>query len=178
MNARVPFWSTERFEFEKVIALHLQNNVMHSPVTTGISFALIIGVVGVAFGYVAANPLEIVRTPTGTPWFGFDGRPLTPSLAQALGLDIEEGLLVTAVQNDGPADLAGLRGGTSTATVEGTELRIGGDIIIEVDGSRVTGTEEIRSVLERSQVGDTVNLTVIRGSERLNIPVTLGLRSG
>ena len=151
---------------------------MHSPVTTGISFALIIGVVGVAFGYVAANPLEIVRTPTGTPWFGFDGRPLTPSLAQALDLDVEEGLLVTVVQNDSPADLAGLRGGTSTATVEGNEIRIGGDIIIEIEGSRVTATEDIRTVLERSQVGDTVNLTVLRGSERLNIPVTLGVRAG
>jgi 2-alkenal reductase len=147
---------------------------MHSPVTTFISFALVIGVVGGAFGYVAANPLEIIREPVGRPWFGFDGRPLTPGLVQAMDLDVQQGLLVTMVQNDSPADVAGLRGGTSTANIEGSEVRIGGDVIVEVDGIPVTGVEQIRSILETSRVGDTVNLTVLRGNDTLRISVVLG----
>jgi S1-C subfamily serine protease len=168
MNARVPFWSTECFEFEKVIALLLQNNIMHSPVTTGISFALIIGAVGGAFAYVSGSPIEIIPD----PWFGFSGSPLTPALAEAAGLQ-GEGFLVMFVEEGSPADIAGLRDGDRTAVVEGEQVRLGGDLITAINGTPVTGAEQIRNVLETSRVGDTVNLTILRGNDRLNIEVVL-----
>jgi 2-alkenal reductase len=142
---------------------------MHSPVTTGISFAVLFGVVGAAFTYVSANPIEIIRP----PWFGFEGSTLTPALAQAAGLEGRQGFLVMIVREGSPADAAGLRGGDRTAVVEGEQVILGGDLIIEINGNQVVGPEQIRQVLDTSEPGDTAELTILRGDQTLVIEVVL-----
>ena len=44
------------------------------------------------------------------PYIGMAAVPLTPGLAELLGLQVEHGLLVRSVVPGGPADMAGLRG--------------------------------------------------------------------
>ncbi|HKX81507.1 MAG TPA: PDZ domain-containing protein [Nitrososphaera sp.] len=143
---------------------------MHSPLTTGISFALLLAVVGGSFVYVTGNPIEI----RGDPWFGFRGSPLSPALAEAAGLDRDQGFLVMIVEEDSPAEAAGLRGGDRVVQVEGRELIVGGDLIIDINGDPVTGEEEIRRVLDESEIGDTVSLVVLRAGETVRISVVLG----
>lgn len=143
---------------------------MHSPLTTGISFALLLAVVGGSFIYVTGNPIEI----RGDPWFGFRGSPLSPALAEAAGLDRDQGFLVMIVEEDSPAEAAGLRGGDRVVQVEGRELIVGGDLIIDINGDPVTGEEEIRRVLDESEIGDTVSLVVLRAGETVRISVVLG----
>ena len=143
---------------------------MHSPLTTGISFALLLAVVGGSFVYVTGNPIEI----RGDPWFGFRGSPLSPALAEAAGLDRDQGFLVMIVEEDSPAEAAGLRGGDRVVQVEGRELIVGGDHIIDINGDPVTGEEEIRRVLDESEIGDTVSLVVLRAGETVRISVVLG----
>ena len=76
---------------------------MHNPVTTAISFALLISVVGASFYYVyATNPKE--------PWLGIEGSNVTPRIAQTLGLQEPRGFLIFAVETTSPADVAGLKG--------------------------------------------------------------------
>ena len=143
---------------------------MHSPLTTGISFVLLLAVVGGSFVYVTGNPIEI----RGDPWFGFRGSPLSPALAEAAGLDRDQGFLVMIVEEDSPAEVAGLRGGDRVVQVEGRELIVGGDLIIEINGDPVTGEEEFRRVLDESEIGDTVSLVVLRAGETVRISVVLG----
>ena len=54
------------------------------------------------------------------------------------------------------------------------ELRIGGDVLIAVNGNEVTSQTSLNLILNRSQPGDMVTLTIIRDGKKINVPVTLG----
>ncbi len=81
----------------------------------------------------------------------------------------EPGVLVEAVEPGGAADRAGLRG-TEWNTQQ--EIRLG-DLIVAVDGVRVTDPKDLQSELAEHAVGDTVELTVWRDGEYVRIPVPL-----
>jgi S1-C subfamily serine protease len=144
---------------------------VHSPITTGIAFAILIASVFGAFAYVAGDPIEILKD----PWFGFRGSPLTPELAEAAGLAGQQGFLVMIVEDESPAEDAGLRGGNRLASVAGDEACLGGDLITAINGAPVIGVDEIRSVLDASEVGDTIDLRVVRGE---NPPSNVSVRLG
>src|ERR1700731_3675855 len=59
-------------------------------------------------------------------------------LAQALDLPVEQGLLVETAAKGGPAAAAGVRGGDRVAQAGMQRIAIGGDIIVAVDGQKVT----------------------------------------
>jgi len=54
------------------------------------------------------------------------------------------------------------------------ELRIGGDVLIAVDGKTITNQVDLNLMLNRSQPGNTVTLTIVRDGKQINIPVKLG----
>ena len=107
-------------------------------------------------------------------FIGITGGTVTPELAKALNLPVEEGVVVQSVVEDGPADKAGLEAGTTSATVEGEEVRLGGDIITEVDGEKVASMEELIEVIQGSKPGDELTLTIVRGDREKTADVTLG----
>ncbi|HEX2265289.1 MAG TPA: PDZ domain-containing protein, partial [Solirubrobacterales bacterium] len=99
---------------------------------------------------------------------------VTPELAKALNLPVEEGVIVQTVVNDGPADEAGIEGGTTSATIDGAEVRLGGDIITEVDGKKVTSMDELIEIVSGSKPGDELELTLVRGGDEETVDVKLG----
>ena len=104
---------------------------------------------------------------------------LPPFLAEALELPANHlGVYVATVIPDGPSDKAGIQGGTETVTDEnGFEYERGGDIITAVDGIPVMRFEDLVSFLVvKASPGQVITLTVLRGEETLEIPVTLGER--
>jgi S1-C subfamily serine protease len=109
-------------------------------------------------------------------FLGITGGTITAELAKALNLPVEEGVIVQEVVPGGPAEKAGVEGGTTTATIEGAELEIGGDIIVEVDGKPISSMDEVIDVVNGSQPGDTLKLTVRRGKGTKTLTVTLGQR--
>ena len=46
-------------------------------------------------------------------------------------------MIVQSVVKGGPADKAGIEGGNTSATIDGAEVSLGGDIITEVDGKKI-----------------------------------------
>ena len=97
------------------------------------------------------------------------------ALAKALGLDGQQtGVLVGQVQSGGPADMAGLRGGDHTLTVDGQQIVTGGDIITAIDGNPVHSMPELKGYLSDMHSGDTAKLTVLRDGKTLELEVTLG----
>ena len=62
-------------------------------------------------------------------YLGISGGSITPDLAKALKLPVDEGVLVNEVVKGGPADKAGIKGGDTSATIEGASIRLGGDVI-------------------------------------------------
>jgi S1-C subfamily serine protease len=110
-------------------------------------------------------------------FIGITGGNITPALAKALKLPVEQGVLVNEVVKDSPADKAGLEGGDTEATIEGAQVNLGGDIITEVDGNKVDSMEEVIDAVNSAHPGDEMELTVIRGAdETKHVTVTLGVR--
>jgi len=110
------------------------------------------------------------------PYLGVETRDDLPlDVINMLGLKNTTGAYVNSVTPGGPADQAGLRGGTKPTSI--SQLNSGGDLIIAVDGHPVQVLDDMMSylVLHKSP-GDTVTLTVLRGDQKLDIPVVLGTR--
>jgi len=81
----------------------------------------------------------------------------TPELADALRVPVREGALVNNVESRGPAGKAGLRRG---------------DVIVAVNGKRLTSGCDLIMHLAPSNPGDVLRLAVRRQSSRLTIDVT------
>jgi len=84
-------------------------------------------------------------------------------------LPVAEGLLIIQVQPGGPAAAAGLRGLTYT---EDSDVTLG-DIIVGIDGEKVRDRNDLYRILDNHQVGDTIQVEVVRNNRRVNVPVRL-----
>ena len=112
------------------------------------------------------------------PWLGVSGFTVTPEIADAMNLSRASGFLVVDVVEDSPAAEAGLRPGNRTVSIGQRELTVGGDVITGINGKRMEGIGDILTYLQSEpEVGDTVNVSVIRDGEVIDVSVTLGARS-
>jgi S1-C subfamily serine protease len=131
------------------------------------------GSVGVGFA-VAINtakriiPDLINRGYVARPYLGMAGHEVFPALAQALRLPVKEGIMVVEVTPGSPAQRAGIRGGDRAVQVGNMIVRVGGDIITEVDQVKVRTFEELSDFIDTKRPGDTVTLTFHRQG-KLNI---------
>ena len=73
-----------------------------------------------------------------------------------LNLPVKQGALVQTVVPDGPADKAGVKGGNATVSINGQQIRAGGDVITAIDGKPVTGMDDVINVVNQKQPGDDV----------------------
>jgi S1-C subfamily serine protease len=140
------------------------------------------GNVGIGFAVPINTAREVVEQieehgEVKHAYIGITGGSITPALAKALKLPVEEGVLVNEVVKDSPADKAGIEGGDTNATIEGAKVTLGGDIITEVDGKPVDSMEEVVDEVNSAQPGDEMELTLLRGDdETKQVTVTLGTR--
>ena len=109
-------------------------------------------------------------------WMGIAGQTVTAEVAEMFDLGADAGALIEEVAGGGPADKAGLRGGGRTVTVQGQDYVIGGDIITAIDGTEVSGFDDLVAYLAEKRPGDTVNVTVVRDGETKQVEVTVGER--
>jgi len=107
-------------------------------------------------------------------FLGISGGTITPELAKALNLPAKHGVIVQQVVKDGPADKAGLEAGTTSATINGQEVRLGGDIITEANGKQLKSMEELVEVIQEAQPGDKLELQVLHDGNEKSVDVTLG----
>ena len=89
---------------------------------------------------------------------------------------VDEGVAVTQVVPDTPADEAGLRPATGTELVDGQEIPTGGDIIVEFDGQAVRSPTALQSAVDARRPGETVSIVVLRNGDRRTLEVTLTVR--
>jgi len=101
------------------------------------------------------------------------GYDLTEDLASALELPVTQGVLVTRVYRGSSAEKAGIRGASEIARLYNEIIRIGGDIITNVDERPIASLDELKLALEAKRPGDTVNVTFFRGKTRQQKPVIL-----
>lgn len=116
------------------------------------------------------------------PWLGIQMLDITPAFAKLLRdagmtVPVDQGVLVVSVITDGPAAKAGIQGGDHTARFGTVNLPIGGDIITAINDTPVTTLQALTVYLEdNTQVGQTVQITLLRDGQTQTIPVVLAER--
>jgi serine protease Do len=138
---------------------------------------------GIGFAIPAEIVSKVVPSLISTgkyehPYLGISGISMTPDIAQAMNLPADtRGALVEQVSSGDPADKAGLQPSTNTVTINGSQGTVGGDVITAIDGQPVNSMSDIIAYLAiHTQVGQTVNLTILRNGQTQTIDVTLGSR--
>jgi serine protease Do len=134
----------------------------------GMNTAIIAGANTVGFS-VPANLITSVMDELRTEghiargFLGVNSQPLTPELAELLGVDAEDGALVSSVFPDTPAAKAGLERG---------------DVVVEVDGQEIDDQTELVAAIGNKRPGEKVELRVVRAKGPKNLSVTLAERPG
>jgi S1-C subfamily serine protease len=131
------------------------------------------GSVGVGF----AIPVNIAKRVV--PQLIRDGRVVRPKLGiyprdvselRGVRLPVEEGVLILQVDPNGSAAAAGLRGLSEN---EDGDVNLG-DIIVGVDGMKVSNWNDLDNILDKHQFGDVVRVELVRGDgQRASVPVRL-----
>ena len=108
------------------------------------------------------------------PSLGIVSLPIGPELAQEIGLPADYGVLIIRVVPGGAADQAGLKGGNERAYLGSTQIMIGGDLIVAIDGEQIGDQRDLANAMNKHRAGDRVFVTVYRGRRKMNVPVVLG----
>jgi S1-C subfamily serine protease len=149
----------------------------------GIATAIVADSQGLGFA-IPSNTIireigDLINTGSYTyhPWLGASGNDMSYEIAEAMGTNVTYCWLIAQVTSGGPSANAGLQGGTKQAVVMDTQMTIGGDIIVAINGTRITGIDDMSAYLEENTLpGQTVNLTVVRDNETIFVPLELGSR--
>lgn len=83
-------------------------------------------------------------------WFGFKVQDITPAIAYSLGLETTKGVIVSYIDEGGPADKAGLKRG---------------DIIIKINDEIVEDADDAEIAVSDLKIGEEVKLVIIRNGE-------------
>ncbi len=119
----------------------------------GIGFAIPSNMVKVIFDQIKEKG-SVTRG-----YLGIYIQQLTPELAESFGIEAKEGVLVSDVMSDSPAEEAGLESG---------------DVIIEMNDEAVDDIGPFRNKVSLLTPGTEVELKVIRDGRERNIDVTIG----
>jgi S1-C subfamily serine protease len=107
------------------------------------------------------------------PALGVRTIPISPELADEIGLPVDYGLLIVQVTPGGSADLAGLHAGTEQAYLGNTLIMLGGDLIVAIDGQKVQDEDDLAQLMNAHRAGDTVKVTIYRNKKKMDVSVAL-----
>jgi serine protease DegQ len=94
-------------------------------------------------------------------WVGIEVQDMTPELAESFNLKNTEGALIAGVLKGGPADAGGIRPG---------------DILLAVNGSKVSNSASLLNLIAALKPGETTRLTVARKQQSLDLKIQVGRR--
>ncbi len=109
-------------------------------------------------------------------YIGVESQALYPQLAEKLGLDTTFGGLLATVVAGGPAEQAGLKGGTGSLKFQAGEYTTGGDVILQIEGHDVVEPDDLARLIATRKPGETVTMTVLSDGREKDVKVTLGKR--
>jgi S1-C subfamily serine protease len=150
----------------------------------GITTATVSGSTGLGFAIPSSTLLRELPSiiTSGTyashSYLGVSGADMNYALAQAEKTNVTYGVLVENVASGSAASTAGIHAGTTSATIEGSQYLVGGDVIVSVNGTRIVNQDALSTYLEQNTVaGQTVELGLVRSGSFTTVAVTLGASS-
>ncbi|MGC2476252.1 MAG: trypsin-like peptidase domain-containing protein [Candidatus Sulfotelmatobacter sp.] len=108
------------------------------------------------------------------PALGVRTVPISPELAEEIGLPVDYGLLIIGVVPGSSADTAGLKAGSERAYLGDTPIMLGGDLIIAIDDQKIQDQDDLTQMMNNHRAGDTVKVTIYRGKKKMDVQVSLG----
>jgi len=108
------------------------------------------------------------------PALGVRTVPISPELAEEIGLPVDYGLLIIGVVPGSAADQAGLRAGTERAYLGNIPIMLGGDLLVAIDGEKIQDQDDLAQMMNNHRAGDSVKVTIYRGKRKMEIDVLLG----
>jgi len=114
-------------------------------------------------------------------WIELEAVQLFPALVDYLkqggyGAPVEKGLLVSTVKQGSLAEKAGLRGGSTSVRYNQSTFKVGGDIIVKVDGMAISSIADLYTALEDNRPGEKVAIEFYRGKQIQRVSLTLSER--
>ncbi|HWP85488.1 MAG TPA: trypsin-like peptidase domain-containing protein [Terriglobia bacterium] len=146
------------------------NTAIFGQTNLGIGFAIPIN----AVKPVLSDLLTLGRARQS--YLGVIGQEITPALAELLELPASQGLLIAQITRGGPAERAGLRAGQQLVLIGNQQFVIGGDLLVEIDGTPIASTTDLTRYLRKKKPGEVVRVTIFRGNRRMTVNVTLADR--
>ena len=145
-------------------------SVTGDAINTGIGFAISSNIAS------KVVPSLIAKGSYDYPYLGMTSySSMSLAMIEVLDLPQSTGAYVSSVVNGGPADVAGIKGGSVPTSVQ--DVYKGGDLIVAVDGQQIKDFSELLSYLVvNKNPGETITFTVIRNGQTLDVDVVLGRR--
>ncbi len=132
-----------------------------------------------------AVPIDVVKHSVGQlrergearyAYLGVTSVALYPQLVEHFKLDVDKGTWIQTVTPRGPAQRAGLRGGSGPEIFQGQTFVRGGDVITKVAGRPIADTDDLGTAISLIQPGETVEIEIHRGGETKVVEVKLDER--
>jgi serine protease Do len=122
------------------------------------------GNVGIAFAIPASTAVDVVNQlredgSIERGWLGVQIQPVTPEIAESVGLAEAKGALVAEPQDNGPAKAAGIQAG---------------DVVTAVNGTPVASARELSRTIARIEPGQTAEIALWRNGKTETVKVKLG----
>jgi serine protease Do len=129
-------------------------NTAIDPGAQGIGFAISVETVEVISSELIENG-QVVRGFVGIQGF----EDVTPAMAEQFDLPVDSGVRLDVIVPGSPADIAGLQSG---------------DVLVEVAGRTIEVSSDVPLAVVGHAPGETIDIELYRGSEKLTLPLTLG----
>jgi S1-C subfamily serine protease len=109
-------------------------------------------------------------------YLGVETVAIYPQLRERFGLPVSKGAWVQGVTAGGPAEKAGIRGGTEETRFQAGSFRTGGDVITRIDGRPVEAPSDLAGIVAALDPGKTVTVETWRDGKRRPVRMALGER--
>lgn len=124
------------------------------------------GSLGIGFAIPATSARQVMESlirdgQVTRGWIGVEPRELSAELAESFNLSSDQGVLITAVLDNGPAGRAGMRPG---------------DVITAIEGAPVNSTAELLNRVAALKPGSEAVIQVARGARQLTLKIRVALR--
>jgi S1-C subfamily serine protease len=136
----------------------------------GVGFAIPVDAVGRSLRELRADGK------VGYGYLGVQTLSLWPQLADRLGIDVPDGALIQDIEPDSPAEKAKLQAGDGEIGFQATRVRTGGDVIVAVNGHRLSRSDDLADEVSAMSAGDEVELELVRDGQHKTVRVQLGER--
>ncbi len=129
------------------------------------------GYEGLGFG-ITSNTAREILLEKGNRWSGMEGFYLKDEMIGVFNVPQRLGLLVQRVAAGSPADKMGILPGTIKAKIYDEEIILGGDVILGVNGIRLSdpdGPRKIKESMRNVKPGEEIKVVVLRGGRELEL---------